>query len=129
MQQRAPDPQNGEKNDGSASAEEKSLVKIKNSEKNVSAVGTQEEKTNPETNAEDEFTDEKDLESEKQGSLLDAGPDKPSSDASVEASVPGNDDWEYITGWKLLVVIVTICMAAFIIWLDTSIVATVSHLL
>ena len=36
------------------------------------------------------------------------------------------DEWEYITGYKLLVVIAACTMAGFLMLLDTSIIATVS---
>jgi hypothetical protein len=118
----------GRNNDESESVTEKSSVKIDTDEKHATAVGPDDEKLNlDDTNAKGH--EGKDLESEKDGSLIDAGPDEPNSDGFGEVSASGNNDWEYITGWKLLVVIVTICMAAFIIWLDTSIVSTVSQLL
>jgi hypothetical protein len=52
----------------------------------------------------------KDIESEKHGSLLTAAADEPNSDASVEASVSGGNDWEYITGLKLILNMIPLAM-------------------
>lgn len=46
--------------------------------------------------------------------------------ASRQGLVPGAADHEYVTGVKLAVVIVSVTLVAFLILLDTSIVATVS---
>lgn len=37
------------------------------------------------------------------------------------------DDWEYITGYKLAIVVGTVTLAAFTMLLDTSIIVTVGH--
>lgn len=42
------------------------------------------------------------------------------------ASTPAEEDWEYVTGYKLTVVMAACTMAGFLMFLDTSIVATVS---
>ena len=57
--------------------------------------------------------------------LLKAGSDLQTSNVSIGASAP-DDEWEYLTGLKLTTVVSLLSIAAFIIWLDTSIVATVS---
>lgn len=123
------DPDLGDRNkDESESTDKQPLAELETKESHVNPGNFEDEKVNLETSAADHRAEEKDLESQKRGSLLQAALDLPNSDASVEASLSGNNDWEYITGLKLILVIVTISMAAFIIWLDTSIVATVSHL-
>lgn len=50
------------------------------------------------------------------------------NDTSLEdaAGTRTEKDWEYITGYKLIVVIAATTMAGFIMFLDTSIIATVS---
>jgi hypothetical protein len=109
------------------STDEQPPVKIQTSE-NVKPVGTEDEKVNLEPNPDVQIIEGKDINSEKHASLLNVSPDQPSSDASIEAYVSGDTAWEYITGLKLLIVIMTLSVAAFMIWLDTSIVATVSRL-
>jgi hypothetical protein len=48
-------------------------------------------------------------------------------DASTQmARVPTDDGHVYVTGWKLIVVIIVVSLSAFIMLLDTSIVVTVS---
>jgi hypothetical protein len=55
--------------------------------------------------------------------------DEPASDGPIsdESVVFGEDAYEYLTGFKLVLVISTGTMVAFLILLDSSIVATVRH--
>lgn len=69
------------------------------------------------------------IRSEKPGNLLKAKSDSHASDATVEAAGEDDEEWKYLTGPKLTVVVVVLSLAAFTIWLDTSIVATVGLLL
>lgn len=46
----------------------------------------------------------------------------PASDQSV---VPGEDVYEYLSGFKLILVMSTVTMVAFLVLLDSSVVATV----
>jgi hypothetical protein len=80
----------------------------------------------------DNDTDEKDAtiaESRDDTSeKLEAGSDSPQHDApndNAPATIPNPEEWEYVTGFKLLVAIAAVTAAIFIMLLDTSIVATV----
>ena len=53
------------------------------------------------------------------GSTVDAPPDK--------AVLEKEEEWEYITGLKAMLVIAALILACFLMLLDNSIVATVSH--
>lgn len=59
-----------------------------------------------------------------------AGTDLPQLDPSngdAPATVQTPEEWEYVTGFKILVAIAAVTAAVFIMLLDTSIVATVSE--
>lgn len=47
--------------------------------------------------------------------------------AADESVVPGQDDYEYLTGFKLVLVMSTVTMVVFLILLDSTIIATVCH--
>jgi hypothetical protein len=47
------------------------------------------------------------------------------SDASIETASAGEDDYEYVTGFKLAIVTISVTLVAFLIMLDTSIISTV----
>jgi hypothetical protein len=57
--------------------------------------------------------------------LDDPASDGPDSYASV---VPGEDTHEYLSGFKLVLVMSTVTMVAFLILLDSAIIATVRQL-
>lgn len=52
----------------------------------------------------------------------------PDGAASEESVVRSEDNHQYLTGFKLVLVMSTVTMAAFLILLDSAIVATVSQL-
>lgn len=45
--------------------------------------------------------------------------------SSQERSIPATDEWEYVTGFKLYLVVAAVAIVAFLMLLDVSIVATV----
>ena len=51
------------------------------------------------------------------------------SSESVENSEPGHEEYKYVTGFKLAIVIVSVTLVFFLVMLDLSIIATVSQLL
>jgi hypothetical protein len=55
--------------------------------------------------------------------------DEPASDGPIsdESVVSGEDAYEYLTGFKLVLVMSPVTMVAFLILLDSSIVATVRY--
>jgi len=46
---------------------------------------------------------------------------------SVKSSPPVEDDYQYVTGFKLATITASITLVAFLIMLDQSIIATVRH--
>jgi len=46
---------------------------------------------------------------------------------SVKSNHPVEDDYEYVTGFKLATIIACITLVAFLLMLDQSIIATVRH--
>jgi hypothetical protein len=56
------------------------------------------------------------------------GEPTPDGAASEESVVRSEDNHQYLTGFKLVLVMSTVTMAAFLILLDSAIVATVSQL-
>lgn len=55
-----------------------------------------------------------------------SNPDELSSQ-SVERHEVSHEEYQYVTGFKLAVVIVSVTLVVFLVMLDLSIVATVSH--
>jgi hypothetical protein len=51
-----------------------------------------------------------------------------SPDKTASATPEEEEEWEYVTGIKLAVVIIAVTAACFIMLLDTSIVVTVSNI-
>ena len=52
--------------------------------------------------------------------------DTPTKDESPNDLTPAEKEWEYVTGLKLLLAIIAVTLAAFLMLLDNSIIATVS---
>jgi hypothetical protein len=52
--------------------------------------------------------------------------DTPTKNESPEDSPPAETEWEYVTGLKLVLAIIAVTLAAFLMLLDNSIIATVS---
>jgi hypothetical protein len=61
--------------------------------------------------------------SEADNTNLDHGKDTSLKDST---KTPAEEGWEYVTGYKLIVVMGACTMAGFLVFLDTSIVVTVS---
>lgn len=49
------------------------------------------------------------------------------SDGDVETAEPSNEESDYVTGFTFGIVMISVTMAAFLLMLDTSIIATVSQ--
>jgi hypothetical protein len=47
------------------------------------------------------------------------------TDSPVETAASGDEDYKYVTGFKLAIVIISVTFVAFLMMLDTAIVATV----
>jgi hypothetical protein len=74
------------------------------------------------------------------GPVLDQSPDTDGEKATEQSSTPnehsgesartteaGDEENKYVTGFKLVIVIIAVTMAAFLMLLDTSIISTVSQ--
>jgi hypothetical protein len=51
-------------------------------------------------------------------------PDQP-SDSSIEKATADDEDYKYVTGFKLVIVMISVTLVGFLVMLDTSIISTV----
>lgn len=54
-------------------------------------------------------------------------PPETKADVTQPGTATGGDDWEYVTGYKLWIILSAVTLACFTMLLDTSIIVTVSH--
>jgi hypothetical protein len=74
----------------------------------------------------EDVRDKETLDQQQPPNVQQDGSDQEKDASAQTAAVPTDDEHVYVTGWKLIVVIIVVSLSAFIMLLDTSIVVTVS---